>query len=84
MTLPHDEDGHVNTSAEFGEGYVVEIHYNTDFDGRQIDPGKEEHPRTLHGDFKDLEEAMAWMEGYPDGDTDIYDMTAIVMNRVRP
>jgi hypothetical protein len=81
--LPVDADGLVNTSAEFGETLVVEIEWNTDFDGREIDPAKEEYPRTLHGPFLDEAEAKAWMDAYPD-DTDVHEMSAVTLNSVRP
>lgn len=82
--LPRDDDGFVVTSADFGQHYLVRISYNTDFDGRQIDPGKEEYPQTFHGPFDSEAEAVEWMESYPDGDTDIAEMESIVANRVRP
>lgn len=84
INLPVDEDGDIIISAEFGEHHMVRITYLTDFDGREIDPGKEEYPATLHGPFDSHEEAVAWMDAYPDGDTDIEDMVTIVANRVRP
>lgn len=73
-----------STSAEYGQAWGVEITYHTDFDGRKIDPAKEDHPRTLHGTFDTPEEASAWMDAYPDGDTDVEDMVLVVINRVRP
>lgn len=73
-----------STSAEFGQAWAVEITYHTDFDGRVIDPAKEDHPRTLHGMFDTIEEANAWIYAYPDGDTDVEDMVPVVTNRVRP
>lgn len=85
MSLPTDSDGHVITSAEFGMGeFIVEVTYNTDPDGREIDPNKEDYPRTLHGPFVDEDEANAWIYAYPDGDTDIEDMVPIQLNSVRP
>ena len=72
------------TSAIFGEAWLVEIHYYTDFDGREIDPKTEDYPRTLHGPFATEDAALAWIYAYPDGDTDIQDMYALVMNKVAP
>jgi hypothetical protein len=83
--LPRDEDGEIINSASFGQrDWIVEITYHTDFDGRQIDPEKEDHPRTLHGPFFNEAEAEAWMEAYPDGDTDIEDIIRYALNAVRP
>lgn len=81
--LPRDEDGEIVTSAEFGESYLVRIEWNTDFDGRAIDPGKEEYPASYYGPFLSEDEAVEWMNAYPE-DTDVYDMTSIVCNNVRP
>ena len=69
-------------SAEFGHTFLVKIEWSTDFDGRVIDPGKEEYPETLHGPFDTSEEAVEWMNTYPD-DPDIYEMTVVVINRVK-
>jgi hypothetical protein len=82
--LPRDEDGEVIVSAEFGEHYAVEVEYNTDFDGRRIDPGKEDHPRTLHGPFTTQEEADKWAESYGPDSTDIHEVRVVPLNRVRP
>jgi hypothetical protein len=81
--LPVDDEGFIMTSAEFGQSAMVIVEYNTDFDGREIDPAKEEHPRTFHGPFTDMDEASKWMDAYPD-DTDVHDMTAVPLNNVRP
>lgn len=81
--LPVTDDGDINTSAEFGESTIVVIEWSTDFDGREIDPGKEEYPRTHHGPFVDIDEAARWMDAYPE-DTDVHDMTAVPLNNVRP
>lgn len=81
--LPTDADGWINTDAGFGEDWYVQIDYNTDFDGRWIDPEVEDYPQTFHGPFTSLDEAAAWMEDYPE-DTDVNDMRATVLNRVRP
>jgi hypothetical protein len=84
IDLPRNEHGEIDTSAAYGEQWMVKIEYNTDFDGREIDPGKEEYPVTFHGVFYSLQEAADWMNAYPDGDTDIADMTAQCINAVRP
>jgi hypothetical protein len=82
--LPRDEDGFVQTSASYGDLWHVRITYYTDFDGRKVDPGKEELPETFHGPFETQEEAVEWVEAYPDGDTDIEDIVVGVLNKVRP
>lgn len=69
------------TTEEDGHLYAVEIEYNTDFDGREIDPGKEEYPRTLHGPFLTKDLAIKWLEDYPE-DTDVHDMSVIPLNLV--
>lgn len=81
--LPLTKDGDINTSAEFGESVIVEIQWNTDFDGREIDHTKELYPRSFYGPFVDMDEAMRWMDGYPE-DTDVHEMLALPMNSVRP
>lgn len=82
--LPTNEHGEINTSAAYGHEWLVVIEYYTDFDGRVIDPEKEDYPKTLHGPFVDAEEATAWIHAYPDGDTDIYEMKVSILNGVRP
>lgn len=84
VPLPRDEDGHILTSAEYGECWVAKIEYNTDFDGSEVDPGEPVHPETLHGPFTSQQECADWLNAYPDGDTDVHDMTVLNMNRVRP
>lgn len=83
MPLPTDEDGNIITSAEFGEARLVKVEYNTDHDGREIDPAKEEYPVTLHGPFKDDAEAHAWADAYEPDSTDIHDVHFITLNLVR-
>jgi len=82
--LPRTEHGEIDTSAAFGEAWMVHIQYNTDHDGREIDPEHEEWPETYHGIFETQQEAADWCNAYPDGDTDIHDMYVKCMNRVRP
>ena len=84
LPLPRDEDGFIVASAKFGETWIVRVEYNTDFDGRQIDPAKEEYPCTFHGTFESEDEAVEWMDAFCPDDTDIHEATAMVMNRVRP
>lgn len=79
--LPRDEFNVIITSADFGELWVVEIIYNTDPDGAWVDDDNFEN-RTLHGPFKDEAEANSWIEAYPE-DTDVKEMDAVVMNKVR-
>lgn len=81
--LPTDEDGFIETSPQ-GEATLVKVTYYTDHTGRTIDPEKEEYPCTLHGPFRDEDEAVAWMEAWPDGDTDIEDMVTQHLNLARP
>ena len=83
-TLPTDEYGHIVTSAEFGMGWLVQIVYNTDPEGNWVDGYIDPSNCTLHGPFDTEDEAVEWMEAYPDGDTDVYDMHVIVFNRVQP
>lgn len=80
--LPTDEDGDIVTSAAFGHMPLVKITYNTNADNSEWD-GTGEQPSTLHGPFKDDDEAQAWMDAYPE-DTDIDDMVTITLNGVRP
>lgn len=80
--LPRDEDG-IITDASFGDAFMVQIEYTTDFDGRVIDPDQEDYVRTFHGPFDTEAEAKEWLEAYPDFD-EMHDMTVIVLNKVRP
>jgi hypothetical protein len=84
IDLPRDEDGFIQCSAVHGEFWMVHIQYNTDHDGRDIDPEHEEWPETFHGPFYSQQEAADWCNDYPDGDTDIHDMYVKCMNAVRP
>ena len=68
----------------FGHAYLVKVEYNTDYDGREIDPLKEDYPVTLHGPFDTVEDATEWMDGWPDGDTELHEISVITMNRVAP
>ena len=68
-------------SAVHGYAYLVEIEWNTDYDNRVIPEG-EPPARTLHGPFDTPEEANEWLQTYPD-DTDIHEMTVVVINRVK-
>lgn len=81
--LPRDEDGHIKTSAEFGEMHAVRITYNTDPEGNWVE-FEDNSNVTLHGTFDTEAEAMEWMIAYPDGDKDVKDMDVICINRVRP
>ena len=81
--LPRSDDGFIETSAEFGTHWMVEITYNTDPDGKWVDEDDFSN-KTFHGPFDSEDEAVAWMEAYPDGDTDVRDMNTAVLNRVRP
>lgn len=81
--LPRNEHGDLITSAEFGETWVVEIQWSTDFDNREIDPLTEEYPRSLYGPFFTEAEAKEWLEAYPEF-TEIHEMLIIPLNSVRP
>jgi hypothetical protein len=81
--LPRDEDGHVITSATFGEQWLVEVTYQTEHDG-SIPSTDGPTPRTVHGPFTSEAEANAWVEDWPDGDTDVEDFLVMVVNSVRP
>jgi len=81
--LPRDEDGHVITSAEFGEWVIVRVTYNTDPDGKPVAEDDWTN-QTLHGPFRDQEEAVAWMDDYCPDDTDIKEIETVVLNAVRP
>lgn len=78
------EDLNLNTSAVFGVMYLVRITYNTAPDGTWVDGSVDDSNQTLHGPFDNEADGMAWIESYPDGDTDVYDLEVIVMNKVRP
>jgi hypothetical protein len=84
IDLPRNEHGEIECSAVHGEHWMVHIQYNTDFDGREINPEHEEYPETFHGPFHSQQEAADWCNAWPDGDTDIHDMYVKCMNRVRP
>jgi hypothetical protein len=66
-------------SAVFGEAWLVEIEWNTDYENRRL-PDHEPPARTLHGPFDTPEEATEWLHTYPD-DPDIYEMTVVVINK---
>lgn len=80
--LPLNEYGAIDTSSSFGHSVIIEVTYNTDPEGKWVDDDNYEN-RTLHGPFSNEDEAQAWMNDYPD-DTDVKDMTTLVLNAVRP
>ena len=82
--LPTDEDGHIETSASYGQHYLVRITYNTDPEGNWVDGNIDDSNQTLHGPFFTQDEAETWIIAYPDGDKDVCDMDVICFNRVRP
>ena len=82
-TLPRNTEGDIVTSAEFGEAYLVRVTYNTDPEGNWVDDDNYDNV-TLHGPFDTEDEAMLWIEAYPDGDRDLKDIDVINFNRVRP
>jgi hypothetical protein len=59
--------------------WVVFKVWNTDFEGRKIDPTKEEYPVTVHGLFENQELAETWMNDEPD-DTDTHDVFSAPLN----
>lgn len=81
--LPRNEYGEIDTSAAYGESWLIEITYNTDPEGKWVDGSVDDSNVTLHGPFVDKDEAEAWMIAYPE-DTDVYDMRVLNMNGVRP
>lgn len=80
--LPRTEDGFIETSASYGESWMVEIIYNTDQNNKWVDGNEDDSNRTYHGPFT-KDEADEWMKDYPE-DTDVFDMTMLVLNNVRP
>jgi len=81
--LPLTEDGHVDTSAAYGHQWLVEVTYQTEHDG-SIPSTDGPTPRTVHGPFTSEAEANAWVEDWPDGDTDVEDFLVMQVNSVRP
>jgi len=79
-----DAESGIIHSADFGDLWLVQVTYSTDWDGRQVDVTKElVLPQTLHGPFDTIEEADRWVQTYPD-DPDIADINLVVLNKVRP
>jgi hypothetical protein len=76
------EDGHINTSASFGQWVIVEVTYNTDPEGTWVDDDDYSN-KTLHGPFVDEAEAQAWIEDHAPDDTDIKDVDTLLLNAVR-
>ena len=77
------EDGPPAThSADHGSGWMVQVEYNTNADGGRIPFDEQPKPTTLHGPFSSEEEAVGWMNTYPES-RDIFDMTVVVYNKVR-
>ena len=72
------------TSSEFGELYMVRIDYNTDDDGREVDPNDLPLPCTFHGPFVGVAEASEWADARVNGDTNVVDALVIALNKVRP
>lgn len=60
--------------------HVVVTEWNTDHDGRAIDPTVEAYPYTVHGPFPTFAAAKQWMDNsYPD-DTDIHEQVVAPLN----
>lgn len=60
---------------------AVKVFWNTHSDGHavdfeEIDWDDINAPISIYGPFDSLEEAESWMDYYPDGDDDLYDMEA--------
>lgn len=61
---------------------AVKVYWNTHPDGTEVnfetvDWDDIQAPISIYGPFDTIEEAVDWMtDGYPDGDTDVHDMTA--------
>lgn len=56
---------------------LATIHWNTDAEGRPVEPLQDDSPISYYGPFSNIEAAVAWMDDYPE-DTDVYDITADV------
>lgn len=82
-SLPKDKHGNIITSADFGISYMVCKEYNTDEQGEIIVTAREDVPKTYHGPFGTAEEAIEWLNAYPD-DEDVTEMYVVVLNKVRP
>lgn len=80
--LPRTESGHIDTSARFGEVVLVRVTYNTDPTGAPVDETDDSN-FTLHGPFRDTDEAVEWMNDHAPDDTDIREVETIVANAVR-
>jgi hypothetical protein len=80
--LPRDTDGHINTSAEFGEDYMVRIVWSTDPEGNPVDEDDNSN-ETFHGTFASQQEAADWVNAYPEFE-EIRDIYVWNINRVRP
>ena len=72
----------ISYNAEWGHAWIVDVEYNTEADGTQVPEG-EPGPHTLHGPFDTEAEAVEWLQNYPE-DTDVYDITLGVINKVEP
>lgn len=83
VPLPRNEYGEIQCSAEYGESFIAQVIWTTDFDGRPIDRDKEDFPSTYHGPFYSRDEANQWVYAYPEFE-DIEDILVLNMNSVRP
>jgi hypothetical protein len=60
---------------------AVKIYWNTHPSGaavnfETVDWDDIEAPMSIYGPFETIEDAVEWMNDYPDGDDDLHDMTA--------
>lgn len=76
-TCPSDGNEHGSESVGL---HLVRFEWNTDYDGRRIDPGKEPYPETWHGPFATAEAAQTFAQDAFEDDTDVHDVTTGVIN----
>jgi hypothetical protein len=72
----------INTSADYGEAYLVQVTYNSDPENNRV-PFEDASNITLHGPFDTKKEADDWIMAYPEDSRDVRGLEIVVMNRVR-
>lgn len=65
----------------FETAWLVEVQWNTDHEGRIIEDDSD--AICLYGPFYTEEAAIKFMHDWPDGDTDVHEISVIVMNLVK-